>query len=164
MLIWESYFHPSKAEQWLSACDKMSRINDHVIQDIQDYIMLEAYKGKTISDIRKIIEADLAKRKYKKGKSKEEEEEEKHENKKRRFLEQMRPPHIWNFFDPNAKSSPHILRAEADPFKCYADGRIESVMEDIQTLGIHLSKHEDARWKMLVKLTLDIFKAEYKRE
>ena len=52
----------------------------------------------------------------------------------------------------------------ADPFKCYVDGRIQSLFEDIHALGLHLTKHDDARWKLLVKYTVEIFKAEYKKE
>lgn len=75
----------------------------------------------------------------------------------------MRPPFIWNFFE-KGDYTPHILRAEADPMKCYVDGRIESLFADITHLGQHLTKHEDARWKTLVKYTVEIFKAEYKQE
>lgn len=73
----------------------------------------------------------------------------------------MRPPYIWNFFE-QGDQTPHILRAEADPYKCYVDGRIESLMEDITQLGNHLTKHDEPRWKLLVKFTLEIFKAEFK--
>ena len=120
--------------------------------------MLEAFKGKSLDQVKKLIEADLNNRK-KKTKSKEEEEEEKAEDKKRRFLAMMRPPYIWNFFE-EGDETPHILRAEADPAKCYADGRIESLMADITQLGFHLTKHEEQRWKMLVQYTLDIFKTQ----
>ena len=121
--------------------------------------MLEAFKGKSPDQIRKIIEGDLNNRKKRKGKSKEEEEEEKLEDKKRRFLMMMRPPYIWNFFE-EGEETPHNLRADADPAKCYADGRIESLMADITQLGFHLTKHEEQRWKMLVQYTIDIFKAQ----
>ncbi len=75
----------------------------------------------------------------------------------------MRPPYIWNFFE-QGEQTPHILRAEADPHKCYVDGRIESLFADIQSLGLHLTKQDDARWSLLVKYTLEIFKAENKKE
>lgn len=103
------------------------------------------------------------KRKFKRGKSKEEEEEEKLEDKRRRFLEQMRPPNVWNFFE-QGDQTPHILRAEAEPHKCYCDGRIESIFADIHQLGHHLTRHDDASWKVLVNYTLDIFKAEFQKE
>lgn len=125
--------------------------------------MLDGFKGKTVDQMRKIIENDLTQRKRRKGKTKEEEAEERAEDKRRRFLEQMRPPYIWNFFD-QGNNTPHILRAEADPFKCYVDGRIQSLFEDINALGIHLTKNDDVRWKLLVKYNVEIFKAEYKKE
>jgi hypothetical protein len=75
----------------------------------------------------------------------------------------MRPPFVWNFFE-QGNQTPHVLRAEADPVKCYVDGRIESLMEDIFQLGFHLTQHADARWRNLVRYTVEIFKAEYKRE
>jgi hypothetical protein len=143
----------------MQAAEKLRHINAHVIQDIEDFIMLEAFKGKTLDQIKKLVEADTNSRKKKKGKSKEEEEEEKVEDKKRRFLSFMRPPYIWNFFEDGLEAQHHILRAEADPAKCYADGRVESLMADITQLGFHLTKHEEQRWKMLVQYTLDIFKA-----
>jgi hypothetical protein len=61
--------------------------------------MLEAFKGKSLSEVKKIVESDLTNRKKKKGKTRDEEEEEKLEDKKRKFLEQMRPPYVWNFFE-----------------------------------------------------------------
>ena len=164
MLMWEEYYHPSKTENWITAFEKLKHINTHVIQDMEDYIMLEAFKDpsqkpKTLEQIQKIIDNDLAARKKRKGKSKEEEEEEKAEDKRRRFLKMMRPPYIWNFFEQGSHT-PHVLRAEADPAKCYVDGRIESLFEDIHALGYQLSHHEEARWKTLVTLTLEIFKAQ----
>lgn len=109
--------------------------------------------------MQKIIEEDINNRKKKKGKSKDEEEEEKYGEKRRRFLESMRPPFIWNFFE-EGDETPKFLRAEADPAKCYIDGRIESLMADITQLGFHLTKHEEQRWKMLVQYTIEIFKAQ----
>jgi hypothetical protein len=75
----------------------------------------------------------------------------------------MRPPYIWNFFEEGSHT-PHILRAEADPVKCYVDGRIEKLFEDIYALGHSLSHHEEGRWKTLVQLTLEIFKAQNQME
>jgi hypothetical protein len=46
MWIWEGYFHPNTVERWMSAAEKLRRINDHVLQDIEDYILLEGFKGK----------------------------------------------------------------------------------------------------------------------
>jgi len=75
----------------------------------------------------------------------------------------MRPPYIWNFFE-EGEETPHILRAEADPAKCYVDGRIESLMADITQLGFHLTKHEEERWRTFVDLTVAIFRAQHQME
>lgn len=163
MYLWEGYCHPGNNEVWIQAYEKLRHINAHVIQDIEDYIMLEAFKGKSLSEVKKIVETDLTNRKKKKGKTKDEEEEEKLEDKKRKFLEQMRPPYVWNFFE-QGEQTPHILRAEAEPHKCYLDGRIESLFADIQQIGNHMTKHEEARWRTLVRYTLEIFKAEHKQD
>jgi hypothetical protein len=163
MMIWEGYYHPGKTEVWIEAFEKLRHINAHVVQDIEDYIMLDAFKGKSRDQIRNLIETDLANRKKKKGKSKEEEEEEKLEDKRRRFLQQMRPPYVWNFFE-EGDHTPHILRAEAEPHKCYVDGRVESLFADIQSLAAHITKHQEERWKLLVKYTVEIFKAEHKQD
>lgn len=48
MLIWEGYTHPSKTETWIGASEKLRHINSHVIQDIEDYIMLDGFKGKSV--------------------------------------------------------------------------------------------------------------------
>ena len=77
----------------------------------------------------------------------------------------MRPPFCWNFFEEEeADKTPHVLRPEAHPHKCYIDGRIESLMEDVTWLGYHLSRHEDIRWNTLRNFTIEIFKAEAKKE
>jgi hypothetical protein len=46
MWIWEGYFNPNNKEKWLEAAEKLRNINPHVIQDIEDYILLEGYKKK----------------------------------------------------------------------------------------------------------------------
>lgn len=53
-----------------------------------------------------------------------------------------------------------MLRSDVKPTDCYIDGRIESLMEDIQQLGMHLRSHEDTVWNKLLKHTVEIFVAE----
>lgn len=76
----------------------------------------------------------------------------------------MRPPFCWNFFEDSEQKIPHVLRPDADPTKCYIDGRIESIIEDIYEIGLHLTLHEDQRWKTLRQFTIEIFKYEAKHE
>lgn len=84
MWIWEGYFHPNSVERWMSAAEKLRKINDHVLQDIEDYILLEGFKGKKPIDVKKMIDSDHNQRLIKKkNKSKEEEDAEKKQDKDR---------------------------------------------------------------------------------
>ena len=51
------------------------------------------------------------------------------EDKRRLFMVPLRPhERIWNFEYDNEKDKPkHVLRPDADPTKCYIDGRIEKL-------------------------------------
>lgn len=81
------------------------------------------------------------------------------DQKKRKQLDTMRPPMVWNFFqDPGEEKIPHILRAKANPTKCYEDGRIEKIQEAIMLIGMDLSKWEEDKWNLLTKYTLEVFK------
>ena len=75
----------------------------------------------------------------------------------------MRPPFVWNFFE-DEDPTPHVLRADAAPQKCYIDHRIESVYEDIEQLGHNLMNHESETWGLLTKRTIEIFRVHAKRE
>lgn len=98
------------------------------------------------------------KRQKNKNKTKEEEEEERLHDKNRNFLNQMRPPYCWNFAEDGDKKTPHVLRHNAKPQECYIDGRVESLLEDIESIGLHLQRHEDKKWETLRNFTLKIFK------
>jgi len=46
---------------------------------------------------------------------------------------------VWGFVqDPSEKKVKHVLRAEADPKKCYVDGRIEKVLTNVERIGKEL--------------------------
>jgi hypothetical protein len=62
MWIWEGYFSEERREAWIAAAEKLRRINPHVLQDIEDYILLQGFRGKKIGDVKKIIENDLQER------------------------------------------------------------------------------------------------------
>ena len=57
-------------------------------------------------------------------------EEGKIEDKKREFMVPHRPhERIWNFEYDDPKTAPkHVLRPDADPKKCYIDGRVEKLI------------------------------------
>jgi len=42
----------------MACAEKLLRINPHVIQDIEDYILLEGFRGKKLLEIKKFIEND----------------------------------------------------------------------------------------------------------
>ena len=131
--------------------------------------MLQGFKGKKLNEVKKIIEQDLSfRRSQQKDRTKEKEEEDKIIDKKRAFLNYMKPPFCWNFFTEDEEEKeegvPHVLRAEAEPQKCYIDGRVESVLEDINSLGFHLTRHEELRWKTLRNFTIEIFKQDIKND
>lgn len=97
--MWEQYFNESKKELWMQAAEKLRRINPHVLQDIEDHILLQGFKGKKLNEVKKIIDNDLQARRAKyKERTKEEEEKEKVSDKKRAFINYMKPPFCWNFF------------------------------------------------------------------
>ena len=56
MWIWEGYIAPAKKEQFLACAEKLRHINPHVMQDIEDYILLEGFKDKRTLDARKRTE------------------------------------------------------------------------------------------------------------
>ena len=73
----------------------------------------------------------------------------------------FRPPHFWNFFDdaPEHEKVKHMLRYDADPKKCYEDGRIEKILENIEQIGMNLRSYEDKKWTRIRKQTYDVFHA-----
>ncbi len=40
MWIWDQYYNESKKDVWIQAAEKLRRINTHVLQDIEDFILL----------------------------------------------------------------------------------------------------------------------------
>jgi hypothetical protein len=40
MWVWEQYFNDEKKESWIAGAEKLRRINPHVLQDIEDHILL----------------------------------------------------------------------------------------------------------------------------
>lgn len=78
----------------------------------------------------------------------------------------MRPPFCWNFFEDcsEEEKAAHLLRANANPVsnKCYEDGRVERILENIEEIGMNLKNHEETNWGRLKKHILEIFNEEYK--
>lgn len=80
----------------------LKNINDHVLQDIEDAILLEGFKGQ--KGISQTINIDVNERMKNQTKLLKDEGQEYYENAvklndKRKKLDIMRPPFCWNFFD-----------------------------------------------------------------
>jgi hypothetical protein len=43
-----------RKEQWLAAAERLRHINDHVLEDIEDWILIQGFKPKNEKDIKDI--------------------------------------------------------------------------------------------------------------
>lgn len=43
--IWEGYFNEKNEQMWLDTAEALKHVNEQVIEDIEDVILLEAFKG-----------------------------------------------------------------------------------------------------------------------
>jgi hypothetical protein len=147
----------------------LKHINEHVLQDIEDWILLQGFKGEATAQIEKIIDNDHRERvqdtKRLMGKDGDDfEHQSKVEDKKRRFMNSIRPPNYWNFFEDGAQTLKvkHVLRHNADPRRAYSDGRIEKILENLYAIGRDLTHYADMSYNRLAKETFSIFEAEFK--
>ena len=102
-------------------------------------------------------------------------EEGKTEDQKRKFMVPLRPhQRIWNFdFNEDechdckegqktgccGEKPKHILRADADPTKCYIDGRIEKFLALVEQMSVILMSFSADRWSALNNATQKYFTA-----
>jgi hypothetical protein len=56
MWIWEGYMNEKNREKWLAGAERLRHVNSHVLQDIEDHILLEGYLKKNIKDVKKHID------------------------------------------------------------------------------------------------------------
>jgi hypothetical protein len=80
-------------------------------------------------------------------------------------MNNLRPPYAWNFFDDEQSEDrkvKHVLRYDADPTKCYKDGRVQEVLNQIEMIGMSLRNYEEVKWKSLRKHTLSVFEQRFK--
>ena len=56
--MWEGYISEKSYDKWLETAEALKHINDLVIQDIEDSILLEGFKGIKTSKITEMIEND----------------------------------------------------------------------------------------------------------
>ena len=86
------------------------------------------------------------------------------EDKKRKFMQPIRPHNkIWNFeIEDDEEKIEHVLRPGADPRLCYIDGRVERLLECISKIAANLKVHNKNMWDILETYTLEIFYAKEK--
>ena len=60
--IWEGYFSEKNIDKWLETADELKRINEHVLEDVEDAILLETFKGMKQEKVRDFIENDQKER------------------------------------------------------------------------------------------------------
>lgn len=65
MWVWENYFSEKRRDQWLQAAEKCRHINDQVLEDIEDWILLDGFKGIVSKKVHEEIVNDLNKRRVK---------------------------------------------------------------------------------------------------
>ena len=58
MWIWTGYFNEKNTQKWLDTAEGLKHINDHVLQDIEDAIILEGFKGVKKDKLKSVIEDD----------------------------------------------------------------------------------------------------------
>lgn len=98
--IWDTYISEGYKGEWMQAAELLRQINDHVIQDIRDYILIQGFDPKIQKDrkmIAKKVETLLVD--SEKGKNKDGKDQIDSLKKKRDFELQLRPPFVWNFFE-----------------------------------------------------------------
>lgn len=182
--IWEEYFSENKRELWQASAELMCNVNEHVLQDIQDHILMKIFKLQKkedfkqmhdqIQDMKKTKEFDSMQRTMQTLKKKAEKEEHEltenarfdDEHKKRSFCVQLRPPFVWNFFGEEEERLEHLIDPLADPEQSYKyeeENRITKLLQASIDLGINLKTHDADRWKSLVEYTIEIFKDEHDR-
>ena len=87
MWMFENYIGPPRKDQWLLAAEKLRHVNTHVQQDIEDYILMIGFKGKSPVEAGKIIDDDLNyRRKLRRARDKDDEDMDKVEDLKRNFI------------------------------------------------------------------------------
>lgn len=178
--IWENYYKDDqeKKDFWYAGAAALRRINDQVLEDIQDAIMIKGFTANgqnlQVEAITMRIQKDLLEKRQRlamematTGEQNEEEKVEDPielgaiEDQKRKFITPLRPhQRIWNFIEDNEETKvPHVLRANADPGAAYIDGRIGDLMNVIEGIGAHMRVHQAEAWHHLNSMTLAIFTA-----
>lgn len=151
----------------------LKHVNPHVIQDIEDSILLKGFGKEKPEKIKTMIESDHQLKNQDSLKllgnidNDEAAEEQKTIDEKRRFMLPLRPSEkIWNFFEdcaPEDKTK-HVLRFNAKPEAAYCDGRIEEIKNNLEQIAMNLVSHNQALWDALMRNTLVVFQHLHKSQ
>lgn len=187
--IWQGYIGENRKENWIDTAETMRHINEHVLQDIQDFILIQAYGPKMAKDRKAINEKVEGLLEESEGPKVNEDKKQLEEIKLKRKFEMMhRPPYVWNFFETRTDKEikmkmkeeeedkkektvkddktekPYLINAFANPEECYKneeaiqENRVKKVLKELDSLTYNLKNHEEAKWKTLTKLCIEIFK------
>lgn len=127
--IWQNYISENRKNDWLNVAEDLRHINDHVIQDVQDFILISAFpkqKQEKRAEIAKAVESLLMDSEEVKNKEDPKEVEEIKE--KREFELALRPPFIWNFKETRMDQEDKI-KAD-DPLKTQEEIEKERLEEE----------------------------------
>lgn len=170
--IWDGYFNELRKDIWLETAEKLKHVNPHVLEDIEDKFLLEGFNTRA-EKIRQEIEEDRKRRITEDmklaGLDTEDAEAidkmEAQKDKKRRFMNDLRPGKIWNFFEdcPQDEKVDHVMRYNAKPEACYVDGRINEILQNIESISANLSMHAEVVWDNLLKNSHVVFKSMYEK-
>ena len=126
--IWQNYISENRKNDWLNCAEDLRHINDHVIQDIQDFILIKGYPKQKQKD-RKAIksEVDQLLTQSDKVENKDNAEEVELAKKRREFELSLRPPFIWNFKETRIDQEEKIKLE--DPLKMMKEEKDNSEAE-----------------------------------
>jgi hypothetical protein len=188
--IWQNYISENRKNDWLKVAENLRHINDHVIQDIQDQILILGFpKQKQTNRTAIKEEVDDLLINSNKVVNKDSKEEVTEVKKKRDFEMSLRPPYVWNFFETRIDQEekvklqndfeekdqekteadtedeePYLINHNAEPQRCYKfeeevlhHNRVTEFIKDMESLTYNLKTHEEAKWKTLTDLCIEIF-------
>lgn len=106
-MIWEGFIAEPRYPEWKTASAKVDGLNAHVIEDIQDYIILQTYQLPNEEGKKEFEKAKKAEEERKIEIEKGDKEEDKVQIKVEAKLEEYRPhKRVWNYF--LEKESPYL--------------------------------------------------------
>lgn len=134
MWVWETYIRDTDKDLWLEASKTVSKVNLMVQEDISDFLIARHLKIKPVAG-----------------------------------QEESRPPYVWNHYlmhnryvkkeEPLFKEeevAPEVKPAQkfrpfVKPEEYYLDGRVHTLIEQVESLGRGLRSHQPEMWTMLVE-------------